>query len=85
MTGQQVLQFLSSLSEEQLNKSIIFDYYDWKVPVTNIGLAYEDFVQLYDEEESQPTNNFNTEELDDILDNDFGYISCNKGDIVIYG
>ena len=83
MTGQQVLQWLSSLSEEQLNKPIIFDYCDWKVPVTNIGLAYEDFIQLYDEYESQPTNNFNTEELDDILDNDCGYISCNKGDIVI--
>lgn len=85
MTGQQVLQWLSSLSEEQLNKPIIFDYYEWKTPITNIGLAYEDFVQLYDEEESQPTNNFNAEELDDILDNDHGYISCNKGDIVIYG
>lgn len=84
MTGQAVLQFLNSLTEEQLNKPIVFRIDDWFSEITDIGLAPTTYIQLYDEDESEPIEAYSKEEVEDILSNDYGYVSCDKGDIILY-
>lgn len=84
MTGQAVLQYLSKLSEEQLNKPILFRIDDWFSEITDIGLAPTTYIQLYDEDESEPIEAYSKEEVEDILSNDYGYVSCDKGDIILY-
>lgn len=84
MTGQKVLEYLSELSEEQLCKPIVFRIDDWFSEITDIKLAETTYIQLYDEDESEPIEAYSKEEVEDILSNDYGYVSCNKGDIILY-
>lgn len=85
MTGQEVLKFLNSLTEEQLEKPVIFNINDWMGYTDSMRVSKMDYVQLYDEDEAEPSSAYSKEELDDILKNDYGFIVCNKGDIIIYG
>lgn len=84
MTGHQVLQFLNSLSDEQLNKPIIFKKDYWFSEITDIGLAPVTYIQLYDEDESRPIEAYSKEEVDYMLSNNYGYVSCDEGDIILY-
>lgn len=64
--------------------NLMFRIDDWFSEVTGIGLASTTYIQLYDEDESEPVEDYSKEEIKDILNNDNGYISCNEGDIVLY-
>ena len=52
--------------------------------VDNVQLSEEDYIQEYDLDYSKPRSEYTKEEVENILDNDEGYISCQKDDIVLY-
>ena len=56
----------------------------WFSEITDIKLAETTYIQLYDEDESEPIETYSKEELEYILSNDCGYVSCSKGDIILY-
>ena len=85
MTGKELLKYLMGLSQSQLDSNLMyFDDCGYFHCVDNVQSAEEDHIQIYDLDYSKPRSEYTKEEVEDILDNDEGYISCQKDDIVLY-
>ena len=85
MTGKELLKYLMGLSQSQLDSDLMYlDDCGYYRCVDNVQLAEEDYIQIYDLDYSKPRSEYTKEEVENILDNDEGYISCQKDDIVLY-
>lgn len=85
MTGKELLKYLMGLSQSQLDNELIYlDDCGCYHCVDGAQLAEEDYIQEYDLDYSKPRSEYTKEEVENILDNDEGYISCQKDDIVLY-
>lgn len=85
MTGKELLKYLMGLSQSQLDSNLMyFDDCGYFHCVDNVQSAEEDHIQIYDLDYSKPRSEYTKEEVENILDNDEGYISCQKDDIVLY-